>query len=100
MVVVVVVVVGGGGGVNIMHWQIVTRNCNAMFRSYCVVIARKKMQPLRLHSALAKSADGKICQNIQGFKNFSAIFSEEVALPTQSMLHKEICTCNRTAIIS
>ena len=40
------------------HEQVFTRDCNAIFRNYCVAIARKKAT--RLHSAMAKFAIDKL----------------------------------------
>ena len=53
----------------------------------------------RLHGVLARFADSNIARILRVF-SFSIIFLEDVALPAQDVLHKEICTCDGNAIVS
>ena len=64
-----------------LHEQFFTRDCNAIFRNYCVAIGG---QNWNLDTRCTnKTADRKIAQNTQSF-NFSAIF--------QKLLHYQLKT--------
>ena len=80
-----------------LHEQFFTRDRNAIFRNYCVAVARKNCNP-------ATRCDGKICwqincQNIKSLQYFGNC-SEDVALPpAQDMLHKQFYPRGGNAII-